>query len=866
MNKKLIFSLLLPAALVACNNDEFVDGLAVETPAGELVENLTLNVSFDEGTDSRSAYAGSEKSLYSNFYLEPEWSTKAVKLSDNYKLYGDKLGLCLTSGANAITNLPFYIAGYGSTLAETENAQLSVYTFNTQDPESDDPEYNPLYDLGLDATTQVENDALNGDAAKDAFDDAVEALQALEGNEDLAADELDLRKAILRTNAGVMTGEYVAYYPHQEEFVDPAGIPAVELDALVEINAEMAATETAALTAVEFNDKVFAVSQSKISVDGGSKSSSLSLSPLTSLFEIELYNSVANTDNFKVKRVTVESEQGFILNGRVALNNLGTIVAEENGTTDLIGVAFTPTAINAKADKGDGKFVAIPYYPNAAVSDLVFTFYTNDGTAATVTKNDIKTANGKVIKLKVDYKELEFEKVTRKVFTATDLKAEVTAAGTLQLMDNISVADLTISKDIVIEGNNKTLTITGTSSINNKLECGEGVTLALVGTTIAADLDVDKLSLNYAAETSIAKHIKANELTIKEGSSDVTLTDAEVGTLTIEKTATLISAAAEGKEVEVGTLNNSGTLTLTAGTEEAIKVMTVTTALNNKPGATLSVPQYAELAAATVTNDAATTTPAVAAGTMTITGELNSETVNNAGSMTWSSAEAIDITLNNSGTLAINASCALTGELKNTGTVTLAESMVVAATSGTLTVDGGVVTVSGTLNFSNTGKMNINAGVVNSVGTVNGANYITVAEGAEFIRTVKDVNNFVAALGTQNIAAKFTGVRVAADIETTAELTATKKIYLSENLTLGKASTLADVEVEAAGVALTATEPATIASITIIKTAGLTVGANSFLTVTGTITNEGTYAHGAGVVVNCADATGDGTWTNNPNY
>lgn len=865
MNKKFILSLLLPAALVACNNDEIANDFAVETPAGEIVENLMLNVSFDTDVNSRGTYAGSEKSLYSNFYLEPAWNTKKLSLSDNFELKGNKLGFCLTNGANAITNLPFYIAGYGSTLAETEGAQLSVYTFCPQDNTNAD--YNKLYDLKLDAT-QKEAMSLHGDAGKDAFDKAVSALGELEGNEALAAGELDLRKAILRTNAGVMTGEYVAYYPHNDEFVDPAGIPAVELDDLYEINEEMPANESAALTAIDFNNKVFAVSQSKIAVDGGNKSSSLTLSPLTSLFVVELYNSnkTAETEKTYVKRVTVESEQGFILDGSVALNNLGAIVAKEEGTTDLVGIAFEDTEIAVNKEKGKGQFVAIPFYPNAAVSDLVVTFYKSNGTAASVTIDDVKTTNGKVLKISRDYAELEFEEVTRKVFTPGDLEDEVKTAGTLKLMTDITVSNLTIAKDIVIEGNGKTLTLTN-GTISNKLVCNEGVTLALNGTTVSNDLDVDKLNLTYATANKIVKHIKANELTVKEGST-VTLTDAEVGTLTIEKTAKLTSTAAADKVVKAATINNSGTLELSEGTEDAVNVMTATTALNNKAGGVLTVNAFAEMSAVSVTNDAAITTgtnKAVAAE-ITVTGELDSETITNNGELTWMSEEAIDMTLNNAGTLKINETCALTGELNNTGTLTVAKDEVVTAATGTLNVNAGNVTVNGTLNFSNTGKMEINAGVVNSVGTVNGANYITVAEGAEFIRTVNDYNNFVSALGTANIAAKFTGVRVAKAIEATAAVTATKKIYLAANLTLDKASTLANVEVEGSDVTLTAKEASTIASITIIKNAQLTVGANSVLEVTGTITNNGTYVHGTNVVVNCSDASGDGIWTNNPNY
>lgn len=282
-NRKLISMFLLPAALVACNNDEFISDFN-NNDAKEVVEGLTLNVSLDAGTSTRGAYAGASNGVFQNFYLEPEYDESKLLLSDNTALHGDMLGLCLTNGGTAITNLPFYIAGYGSTKGDGDEAKTKIFTFAESS--------NTLYDLRLDAT-QEEDDALHGEVnAKSAIATSVTAIAALKANEPLVADAMDVRKGILRTNAGVMTGKYVAYYPYDATFVEPAGIPVKELGAISEVDG-LSANVADAIAEAKFYNNLFACSSSTVDVAGGTKSGDVSLTPVTGAIVFKICNTAS---------------------------------------------------------------------------------------------------------------------------------------------------------------------------------------------------------------------------------------------------------------------------------------------------------------------------------------------------------------------------------------------------------------------------------------------------------------------------------------------------------------------------------------------------------------------------------------------
>ena len=842
-NRKLISMFLLPAALVACNNDEFISDFN-NNDAKEVVEGLTLNVSLDAGTSTRGAYAGALDGVFQNFYLEPEYDESKLLLSDNTALHGDMLGLCLTNGGTAITNLPFYIAGYGSTKGDGDEAKSKIFTFAESS--------NTLYDLRLDAT-QEEDDALHGEVnAKSAIATSVIAIAALKANEPLVADAMDVRKGILRTNAGVMTGKYVAYYPYDATFVEPAGIPVKELGAISEVGG-LSANVADAIAEAKFYNNLFACSSSTVDVAGGTKSGDVSLTPVTGAIVFKICNT-ASAESKKIKLITVKATENsaatdFALNGTMSLGTTNTFVAGDK-TTDMIGVSLKMPALVAGSTAAENaKYIMMPIY-STANKKVAVSVYTTDNKVATIEKNSIP-GNGKAVTYNIDMKDLTFADAPQYVYNEKSFKEAAAAEGTLIMLADITVSstdeELNLSKNLTIQGNH-TLTVqkgTNDASISASLTFEEGAKLVLDGAVaVTKPLACGELTLK-GAPTFTGASVTATTLNIETGANITTLGDATIGTL--NNKGTLATVEVVGKKVSVTTLNNEETVTVNTNTELAAGT------LNNETGTTTVT---GKLAATNVDN--------AASGTITVTGETSAATVSNAGTLTWNSAKDMNLKVTNSGTFSISEACNFTGTLDNSGTATFAEAKVITGTAGTIN-NSGDMTVNGSLILTGT-TLNIKAGKVNNVGNISGATKITVTEGAEFVKTVSSYNELINALGTSGVPAKFTGVNVASAIVADAAVSTEKKVYLAQNLTLNEASTLNGDVVVTSTATLTATKATTISAVTVNSGATLTIGENSNITVTGNITNNGTYAHATGAVVYCAGIDGNGTWTNYPTF
>lgn len=865
-NRKLISMFLLSAALVACNNDEFISDFN-NNEAKEVVEGLTLNVSLDTGASTRGAYAGATNGVFQNFYLQPELNGDdgALVLSDNAALHGDMLGLCLTNGGSAITNLPFYIAGYGSTKGESQGAKTKIFTF------ADQTTTDGLYYLGLDTDTQVADDVVytKGDErkAETLINASVTAIAALKANEPLNADVMDVRKGILRTNAGVMTGKYVAYYPYDATFTEPAGIPVKELETISQV-AGLSDGVPAAIDAAGFYDKLFACSSSTIDVNGGTKSGDVSLMPVTGAIVFKIYNT-SNAASEAIKLITVKATENsaatdFALNGTMKLGTTNTFVAGDK-TADMIGVSLgTPASVAANTAADNANYIMMPIYSTANKSVSV-SVYTTDNKVATIKKSSIP-GNGKAVTYTIDIKDLDFVEAPQYVYDAKSFKEAAANEGTLIMLADITVSSsaeaLTLSKNLTIQGSH-TLTIkqeTNNASISASLTFEEGAKLVLDGAVaVTKPLTCGELTIQGTPTFDNAAVLAATTLNIA-ASATATLGEAAIGT--VNNKGTLATKEIAGKKVTVTTLNNERTVTVANKTE------LVAGTLNNKAvvSSATSVTVTGKLTATTVVNEKADSgvTPELLAGTIEVTGETSAATVSNAGTLTWNSLKDMSLKITNSGTFTINEACNFTGTLDNSGTATVAEGKVVTGTAGIIN-NSGEMTVSGSLILTGT-ALNITAGKVNNVGNISGASKITVTEGAEFVKTVKTDNELVNALGTTGVPAKFTGVNVASDITATATVNTEKKVYLEKSLTLNEASTLNGGVVATANATLTTTKATTISTVIVNKSVTLTIGANSNITVTGNITNNGTYVHSTGAVVYCAGIAGNGTWTNYPTF
>lgn len=885
---KFIPMLLIPAAFAACTNEDVLDSYAGNEIAKDVVEDVVFKVSFDGQADSRGAYAGEtdengKVDLFANFYLEAEFADNndatTPLLTDNDSFAGDMMGFCLTNGGNAITNMPFYVAGYGSTKATTPaDAKTTIFPFVTH---AEDGKIlasaNSLYTLNLDKTLYT---------AADVFTQAdyKASVTAVAAKEDLAADELDVTKAIVRNNAGVMTGDYIAYYPYNPNFTEPGGVPVKELKDLyvhtVAVSADTKAEALEEYTATSFKKNLFAISQTTNHVNGATKSGDVSLKPLTSVALFKIINTDegvgANYKNkgVQIKRITVSAAENsektdFALDGTVALNDLNKIVATESSA--IVGVQFLSFTVdntykeNADfTEVGDRKYIAMPFYPVSG-KKIQIDVYTTDGRVASTVKQTAPEL-GKAYIWTLDLGKLDFVATTRKIFTADDYIAEKATAGNLMLMRDIEVeADASSSVALNIEGDYKLTLKQGTISKN--ITFAEGTTVELQGAVLGSDavLKAEKAIFNYTSETTIANHIEVEELTIPANSS-VVLNDAEV--TTVINNGTLRVRDAAEKTVEFTTLNNNKIFAV--GTGYAATIGT----LNNNAGATFAM--SGEITATVINNaagiPATLSTPAVPAAIINVYGGyadtdiLGETTVNNAGTINWAAAAELDMTVNNSGSFTISGVCDFSGAFTNTGDLNVTGKVEGISGSVTNSTDG-YMNVTGYFGFTTT-KLNINAGIVEDNGTINGNTNVTVAEGAEFIGNAVDNNTLVSALSSFNINGKYTGINVTGNVEWPQTVASTdKKIYQKADITFAKATALNGGLIVAQSAQVTAQAGLTISEVAINSGETWTIAAKSNVTVNGIITNNGVYSQHNTAVVWCNGIAGTGDWgTLKPRY
>lgn len=933
-NKKLISMLMLSAGFVACTQEEIAEnGFVGNENQKDLIEDVVLNVSFNEGVATRAAYAGDKDgNVYRNFYFEPAWDeTKETwALSDNTNLVGDMIGYCLAKDGEAITNYPFYIAGYGSAVKEADKQgadyKNKVYVLAEQS--------NALYNLSLGTDKEAVVATAEGIKA------SIASVAGKTEKESLDADVLDVRSGIVRTNSGIMTGSYIAYFPYNEQFVDPAGIPAkgkTGLDDLYEVPA-LTTSRQEALENVAFYDYLFAISRDFTPVNGGKRAGETSITPMTSAITFEITNSAteykADEAAQEIKRITITGQDNaFILEGSVALDNLNSVQVKK--ATNLIGVSFEKKTIELAQEDGETLtqkyyYTTIPYMANSTAIGYTFEIYNTKGQVAVIEKPDLSLGLGEAKILKIDMAELKFENATRKIFTEADLKEEIVSGGSIQLMadimsfDDFDVKDDGSNKipDLEILGD-KILRLYGACTISKNIKMEKGQLQLGQNVTVSGNLNVNELGI--ASTNKVTGDITAKRITVNNSnnfyqsitadwlalnnltSSTYTLENADVKELIVGLGANatvnkVVEANVTKSFVKVGTLTNQGTLN--------VADLTVTTLNNN---GTVNV--TGSLNATTVNNVAFkksvsdvsyTAANFNVTGTGQVSASFNNDKKNIANNLVWQSTKAMGMDVTNDGSFTINSNCNITGEVTNNGTFEINKAQSIAGTitnNGTMNIEAttefegtltnnktveitnaisgtagkidnnagdAVITVSGTdayLELTGT-KLNINKGkVIVDGGDINGNANIDIKEGSEFVATAAKVNTLDDALSSKSYNAKLTGIIVSATEWPESVTETNKTIYLRDDMTFPAAVTLKGGLVIDGASLVTSTEgKLTVSAITINAGKSLTFAADSNVDVEGTITNNGTYDQEAGAVVWCNQIAGNGEWNKKPKF
>ncbi len=906
-SKYLIPSLLIPVALASCSNDELDYGHYEDQTGKELAEGLTLNVSFGDDALTRGGYVGSSESPFQHFVMQPDYtSAGALDLSDNTSLKGNMVGLAFVSEGSAVTNLPFYIAGYGSKKGSGQNDTKKIYAFAPQT--STATGYNKLYDLSI-TNGQTAVDKIYVIAAKETAKDEIEwninnRIKKAKTNADLEVDTLDTRLAIMRSNFPIVAGKYFAYYPYDENFTTAGEIPVPGVPSILHTGAELSDSRIGAIDVCGLNNYLFGCSTSALDINGGTKSSDIKLMPVTGAMIFKIYNT-SKTVAPQIKMITLQTKTGgaadFATKGTYYVG--GTPKFTPTETTSMIGVSFSNTSIPVEGALGDDKYAegtnnkwaVIPCYINHADETYLLKIHRADNKVATFEVED-PSGLGKAKHYAVDVNIPEADWKSEELFATNaeefiGIVNTLSDAATIRLLDDIEIDDTnesydgktdgtyTLDKELTLVGDGKLTLSTTTLTISKPLTAANLVfnTNPILGNN---KLNVTNLTVNSGKTVAFAN---ADVITNLTNNGTVNATSAEI--TNVKNSGTFnVNYVADNKTVKVTTeLKNNKSGVVNVNGSDANKKTTVLTVglVSSQSGSTLNVGSAsdakAKLDATTIntagvvynTNGSVNTVAAV----VNVYGSTSAATINdNSGTLNWNSAADMNLNVTNNGSFNLNTTCKFVGELDNKSAVTVASNATVSGEAGFIGNSanaGALITVNGTLLLTGT-KLDIASGKLIDNGTLSGANMVTAPAG-EMIKSVKTMQDIEDALGTVGMNQWYTGVSVDADINAT-PVTTTKKFYLNADLTFDEsnatASSIGDVEVIGTDVTLTAAGLGlTAQSITINSGKKLTVGTASRLTVPGKITNNGTYAHGTGsVTVNCNGISGTGTWSNHPKF
>lgn len=826
---KIISALLVPALFAACSDDMLDSNNVGNVPAENLVEGLTINVGLDKGGDAttRGTFAGGAKGIFDNFYFEPDFNGagNTLRATDNSAIQGDQVGICLPNPVagqgNVLTNVPFYIAGYQAVPKENgdENLPYSLIASGNDFYKIADPQQsNAAFESSTTTTTKTN------------FDTAVDELEA---GTKLTNNKADISKAIFKSVSGVMTGDYVLYYPYNNTFTDMSKIPATELKS-IQTQGTFATAATATTTHV-LGDNLFAYSKVPFTVDGKDNAAkNMDMTPAAYFFQFKLYTTgteitLPNTDEIKLITVsTKDNAKAFAINGVVSAGTTNSFVPDAETAVDMIGVETggnVTTIPNAKFEEKNEKALtaylstyAVP--TNLAGKDIIVRVYTKKGKVAEFTK----PGAGKNIKeggtdyWNLDFKDVELKDAEQLVYNETTLTNALTAGGTLILKNNIDVAGaLTIDQEVTINGEGYTL------------KAGNNLTISKAA-TLNCNVEIPAMkTLTINAASTINKVINNGTVTLKAGASK----------------------AEEGVEATIETLVNNGTVTVNA--YDKLNATTIENKATDA-GATLTIEENGTLAADKMSAEEMQNK---VSGEIVIKGTVENTTINNNGMLTSTAKELpATLTINNgkNGEIEIDATSNLLATLVNDGEVVINSGKTVSA-RGAIT-NNGTIENSGVFTLLGDCKL-ANNGTISDLGTFSGLSRLTNAEGAKVIRTVQGVENFLPAIDEP----KITDIRISAAVTSETKIVTTKTIYLSESLELpldaDNKSSLGKVIFEVASKTLTGNLSATGMDV---KMDG-SIGAKSNVTVNGAINvaKGKTLTGNAESYTICNDITGEGS-------
>ena len=576
-----ILMALSAMAIVGCSSEDFNDPSATQAINDsrliELNENFVLAGVGEVDNTMRTHWEQAAGGSLVNKFLPIFTTAPAGGNLDTYvDATAQSIGLCWVGngavGSDVYTNYQFYHFGWLNNDETAANIECDALTNGAM--------YNEI---------TVAAGAAIGDEA-DPADFTLPAQSATAG--------LNYNSGIYKTeNKAIFGGDYIVYYPYNEDFKDAGTIPAV---AQTSFDWNIATVPANPWEAPELGEATFRYS-APVHIDGGKQAADFGLKNLSTLVRLRVstVDGDANINDEIDKIILYSPSQKLLKQANLAADKIAAgkegaeLYAETEGiktiTTNFIG--GTPTALNVKTTTTVSAYITV--LPTN-VDDLVALVHNKTDKqwakiempatefkagAAKVLDITVKAADFKSDFIAVDQASLVTALTeARVVATDADHAQTITVIGDIKLTANLDInaandAFITIKGDDIIVPEDKTLTLKTNMESNVRVlgkSCCTGAAggiLKIAGGTInnvtmePTDVKIpdadDNPTLNYTGAATVAA---GKTIDVQAGNVEVNALVAHKGDIKIAEGVKVTVKAAGGLNFMGSNVTNDGTI------------------------------------------------------------------------------------------------------------------------------------------------------------------------------------------------------------------------------------------------------------------------------------------------------------------
>ena len=479
-----LFMVLAATAIVGCTSDELNDFSANQAPEQdsrliELDENFAIaGVGVEESAtrthweqdDVTKALKNKFLPIYAKDAVDGKYLYKVDETdNDEYAdLYAQAVGLCWLGqvpGTDVYTNYQFYHFGWLNKGVDKAIIECDELTNGS------------LYsDIKLKA---------HATAKKDKEADPANHFTVPDKSKKDGADNLNYNSGVYKTdNKAIFGGDYIVYYPFNEDFKDAGTIPAKAETVFNNVPEDFKAPEIGKAT--------FRYS-SPVEIKGGDQAAGFGLYNLSALVQLRVagpkdVDIAKNIDQIVLwsKKEQLLKQANLAADKIVAGKKGAELYAETEGTQTIVANFAAAVAVNATNLNPTSAYITV--LPTT-VEDLVVKVHSTDGKWATVDlgNTEFKAGSAKVLNIPVtaaDFKD-EFIAVDQTSLETALANAHALALSATNPATITVIGDITLTADLAItDAKDAFITIEGDDII-----VPEDVTLT-VKTNMASDVRV----------------------------------------------------------------------------------------------------------------------------------------------------------------------------------------------------------------------------------------------------------------------------------------------------------------------------------------------------------------------------------------